>query len=374
MAFLAVVICYGTFCRAQTAATHPTTKLIDAFEPGAVWLDIAGQPINCHGGGFLFHDGIYYWFGEFKVRYRGHIGVACYSSKDLLNWKNEGLMLSTVAGRDGDLVDGCVIERPKVIYNARTKKFVMWFHFEKRGAGYGTARAAVAVSDHATGPYSYLGSFRPNAGAWPIHYLPDQHQLAGPQDKNSPDRFLRRDIAGGQMSRDMTLFVDDDGSAYQIYAAEENQTLQISKLSDDYLKPAGQYVRLLVGQSNEAPAMFRRHGHYYLITSGTTGWAPNAGRLAVADAITGPWKKLGNPCVGAKADIDLTFRSQAAAVLPVAGKPDAFIYVGDRWFARNLPDSRYIFLPIQFDGDKMSIAWKDRWDLSVFDNVSSSSP
>ena len=147
---------------------------------------------------------------------------------------------------------------------------------------------------------------------------------------------------------------------------KKTKTLHISKLTDDYLKTTGQYVRILIGKANEAPAMFKRNGHYYLISSGTTGWRPNAARLATADSIMGPWKYVGNPCVGPKEQTDLTFESQAACVLPVAGKPDAFIYVGDRWNARNLPDSRYILLPITFTDDHVSIAWKDRWDLSAF--------
>ena len=37
-----------------------------AFEPGAVWLDTDGRPIQAHGGGMLFDRGVYYWFGENK--------------------------------------------------------------------------------------------------------------------------------------------------------------------------------------------------------------------------------------------------------------------------------------------------------------------
>ncbi len=47
--------------------------------------------------------------------------------------------------------------------------------------------------------------------------------------------FVKRDREGGQMSRDMTLFVDDDGIAYHIYSSEDNLTLQIAELTDDYL-------------------------------------------------------------------------------------------------------------------------------------------
>ena len=342
-----------------SSAASPVTTL----ESGTQWLDTDGNPINCHGGGFLFRDKTYYWFGEFKVNRRsGHIGVSCYSSTDLYNWKNNGEVLSA-SSNGGDISDGCVIERPKVIYNAFTHKFVMWFHLELKGQGYGAARAAVAISDAPTGPYKYLNSFRPNAGVWPLNFDDKlRHPLVG--SAKGPDDYVRRDFAGGQMSRDMNLFVDDDGSAYHIYSSEENQTLQISKLTDDYLKPSGKYVRVFAGKANEAPAMFKRDGKYYLITSGTTGWAPNAARLGVADTITGPWKYLGNPCVGPKDQVNLTFSSQAASVLAVAGKSNAFIYVGDRWNPRNLPDSRYIWLPILFVDNKPTIAWKDRWTLS----------
>ena len=50
------------------------------------------------------------------------------------------------------------MERPKVIYNKQTGKFVMWFHLELKGRGYGPARAAVAVSDSPTGPYCFIRS------------------------------------------------------------------------------------------------------------------------------------------------------------------------------------------------------------------------
>ena len=141
------------------------------------------------------------------------------------------------------------------------------------------------------------------------------------------DRFLVRDFEGGQMARDMTLFVDDDGKAYHIYASEENQTLQIAELTDDYTEHSGRYVRAFVGRSMEAPAIFKHDGKYYLMMSGCTGWAPNAARSAVAKNIAGPWTELKNPCVGPKAGI--TFGGQSTFILPVQGKPGKFIFMAD---------------------------------------------
>lgn len=321
--------------------------------PGEIWRDTDGRAINAHGGGVLFHEGRYYWYGEFKEgrTYLPKVnkswggtrvlagGVSCYSSPDLVNWKNEGIVLAvTPDNPDHDLAPENVLERPKVIYNARTRKFVMWFHQDS--PNYQAARSGVAVSDTPTGQFKYLGSFRPNAGVAPLN--------ATPADlRPDPRNILARDLAGGQMARDMTLFVDDDGTAYQFYASENNQTMHVSQLSDDYLRPAGKYARLFVAAATEAPAVFKHAGKYYLIGSGCTGWDPNAARVAVADNIFGPWRELGNPCRGKGADT--TFESQSTFVLPVAGQPGKFIAGFDRWNKWDLQDSRYVWLPIEFD-------------------------
>jgi hypothetical protein len=310
------------------------------FSPGEIWYDVDGKIINAHGGGMLYDNGTYYWFGEIKsgktVRvtedtswenYRVNAdGVSCYSSKDLLHWKYEGVALAAVTNDStSDIYFGNVIERPKVIYNDKTKKYVMWMHIDKKDYSY--ARAGVAVSDKVVGPYKYLGSFRPN----------------------------------GAMSRDMTLFKDDDGRAYQICSSENNTTMHVNELTDDYLNPNGNYKRILTGANREAPAIVKRDGKYYLITSLCTGWDPNAAMYAVADSIMGEWQIKNNPCVGK--DSDKTFYSQSTYILPVQGKKDTHIFMADRWNKTNLPDSRYIWLPLIFENDKPIIKWYDQWKL-----------
>ena len=37
------------------------------FRPGELWPDNNGVHINAHGGGILFHEGVYYWFGQHMV-------------------------------------------------------------------------------------------------------------------------------------------------------------------------------------------------------------------------------------------------------------------------------------------------------------------
>jgi len=340
------------------------------FQPGQIWNDTDGKPINAHGGGILFHDGVYYLYGEFKEgrTYLPKVnkawggtrviagGVSCYSSTNLYDWKNEGLALPSVAeDPDHDLACENVIERPKVIYNAKTKKFVMWLHQDS--PDYQAAHAGVAVSDTPTGPFKYIGSFRPNAGVWPVNVTKEDK-------KPGENNLLARDFKGGQMARDMTLFVDDDGKAYQFYSSEGNPTMHVSLLTDDYLKPAGKYARIFIERSTEAPAVFKRNGKYYLLGSGCTGWKPNAARLAVADNIFGPWTELGNPCQGD--DADKTYFCQSAFVLPVAGQNNQFIAVFDRWKQWDLADSRYVWLPMEFAADgKPTLRWRDHWSLPV---------
>jgi len=349
--------------------------------PGELWPDTEGYHINAHGGGILKHKGTWYWFGESRLpkgeRDRTNYGVGCYSSKDLVEWDNEGLALRVADDTTSLLRYGCLIERPKVIFNKKTGKFVMWFHHELRGQGYRAALTGVAVSDNVTGPYKYLRSLRPNAGVWPLNF-PDEfkNMMVNEVDfKGKPAErikavkegfYLRRDFKGGQMARDMTLFVDRDGKAYHIHSSEENMTLHFSELTDDYLDFTGKYFRVLPGESNEAPAIFYANKKYFMFTSGTTGWKPNPGRLASADNITGEWKSLGNPCRGTGEENSTTFRSQSTFILPLKPKKNKFIYMGDRWIPENLADSRHIWLPVEWEEDIPVIKWRQSWDLKQF--------
>ncbi|RHI02690.1 beta-galactosidase [Bacteroides sp. AM16-24] len=327
---------------AATAQAQKQVTANNAIVPGEVWNDTDGNPINAHGGGILYHEGTYYWYGEYKKGktilpewatwecYRTDVtGVSCYSSKDLLNWKFEGIVLPAVKDDQGhDLHTSKVLERPKVIYNPKTKKFVMWAHVES--ADYSKACAGVAVSDSPTGEFTYLGSFRPN----------------------------------NAMSRDQTVFVDDDGRAYHFYSSENNATLYISELTDDYQRPSGRYTRNFVKESREAPAVFKRNGKYYMLSSGCTGWDPNQAELAVADSIMGEWKTIGNPCTGT--DADKTFYAQSTYVQKVMGKKDMYIAMFDRWNKKDLENSRYVWLPFSFEGDKITIPWRDKWSFDSF--------
>lgn len=378
-----------SFAQTIPAPTPPSsqTAALNHFANAAVWPDTEGKHINVHGGGILFHKGVYYWYGESRNPRRqgqpGTAGVGCYTSTDLYNWKNAGVVLPVVQDDPNhDITAGAVIERPKVVYNAKTGKFVMWFHLELKGRGYSAARTASAVADHPAGPFTYLRSLRPNAGRWPLD-LPDAKRTPltgaaadaliakkGRQKALNEGAYARRDFAGGQMARDMTVFIDDDGKGYLVASAEENYTLNFHELTDDYLDFTGKWTRATPGGHNEAPAVIKHQGKYHLLASGCTGWAPNDARVLVADSIWGPWKRSHNPCEGVNERLKMgpekTFGGQSTFLLPVQGRPGAFIAMFDIWQPKSLVDSGHIWLPVEFENGRMKIRWREKWDLCGF--------
>lgn len=291
--------------------------------------DTRGLPVHAHGGHIIQDNGFYYWIGEDRTERNK---VSCYKSLDFKSWEfcNNILTLDSEYQkhyvRTAPLLDfpeqaakigtGCNIERPKVIYNKKYKKYVMWMHWEMPD-NYSEARCAVAICDTIDGDYTYLGSFNPL----------------------------------GYMSRDCTLFVDDDGSAYFISSSRSNQDLHLYKLSEDYLS-IDKMVRVLwPGQTREAPTMFKRNGLYYLLSSDCTGWAANQSTYAYSTAIDGDWTmrfSFGD---------ETTFGSQPTCVLQIS---DKFYYIGDRWNAEDYFSSSTVILPIVFHTDNsISIAWQN---------------
>lgn len=322
------------------SCSTPASKGETLFRPGEQWKDTEGNIINAHSAGLLYDNGTYYWYGEIKKGKTWRVkyitgwecyrvdasGVSCYSSNDLYNWKYEGVALApNVNDSTSDIHTSKVIERPKVIFNEKTGKYVMWMHIDSEDYSY--ARAGVAVSDHPQGPFNYLGSFRPN----------------------------------DQMSRDQTLFKDSDGKAYQLCSSENNATLYVNELTDDYLKPNGNFNRIFVGLSREAPAIVKHEGKYFILSSGCTGWDPNVAMTAVSDSIMGNYQMINNPCFGL--DADKTYYAQSTYILPVYGKTNSYIALFDRWNKTNLEDSRYVWLPMHFENGKMIITWKDKWTI-----------
>jgi hypothetical protein len=275
---------------------------------GGQFRDTSGNPVHAHGGGVLKVGQYYYWFGENRNADSTFRNVSVYRSTDLRTWEFRNNVLTQASHSELAVAN---IERPKVIYNSATGQFVMWMHKEN-GRDYGEARAAVATSSTVDGNYTYRGSFRPL----------------------------------GHMSRDITLFRDDDGAAYMVSAANENADLHVYRLTDDYLGVNTLLHRLWQGSWREAPAMFKRNGVYFLLTSGATGWAPNQQKYATASSVAGTWTALQN------AGDNTAYGSQTAYVLPVQGtSTTSYLYLGDRWAGAwngAVNDSQYVWLPLQF--------------------------
>ncbi len=318
---------------------------------GKVWViimksvflpkDENGKTVHAHGGQIITADGVYYWIGENRTERNK---VSCYKSEDLQNWQFCNHIFTVdaetkehyvctdlrmeIEGRNPSIGQDCKIERPKVIYNEKTKQYVMWMHWELPD-DYTKARCAVAVCDTVDGDYIYLGSFNPI----------------------------------GHMSRDCTLFVDDDKTAYFISAARENEDLHIYKLSEDYLS-IDKLVRILwPGQKREAPTMFKRNGYYYLLTSGCTGWDPNQSSYAYSKTIDGDWSMrydLGD---------ETTYRSQPTWVFTRQNTQTnecEYWYLGDRWHGGGVQyyDSEYVLLPLRFLSDtELKLDWMEEITL-----------
>lgn len=316
--FIGIVVCgYGA----------TPEKLLKKLTNGAPMHDTQGNVINAHGGGFLKIGEYYYWIGENR---RKGVYVSCYRSKDLVNWEFRADLLTRESAPE---LDRANIERPKVIYNEKTGKYIMWMHYEYNG-DYSYARAAVAWSDDIEKPFRYVRSFRPF----------------------------------GNMSRDCTLYKDTDGKAYFLSAARENYDLIMYRLTDDYLDAKEQVLTLWPGGHREAPALVKKGNWYFLITSGCTGWAPNQAKYAYAPSLTGPWSDLINI-----AD-HTTFNSQSTFILPVDGKQGtSYLYVGDRWDGKQYFNSSYVFLPLEFKNEtEMTMKWTDQINPLDFDILSQS--
>jgi hypothetical protein len=322
--FLTVAFLYNTdyHVDAQSISGKRVIKN-DSIKPGEIWPDENGNHIQAHGGGISKIKNTYYWYGEQRAQgldttYRY---VSCYSSKDLRNWKFNGNVLKMTA--PDSLPSRWVLERPKVFYNRKTKKYVMYFHID---VDYKLAQVGVAVSDKAIGPFKYLKRFRPL----------------------------------GHPSRDIGQFIDDDGSAYLIFEDRSVWGFRIAKLSDDYMTVEKEMS--LVEAKLEGGGLVHYNGIYYVVGSKLTGWAPNANKYATATTLEGPWSEFKDIAPPATK----TYSSQSSMLIKVVGsKETTVIFTGDMWQPKALHDSRYLWMPLEIGDGKLWLPEPKPWAIDV---------
>ena len=351
--------------------------MYSSFRPGKVWYDTDGKRIQAHGGSIICVDNVFYWYGENKDGITGnatgekckfwHKGVNLYSSVDLYNWKSEGVFCFEVKDKKHPFHPANIMDRPHIIFNKKTNKYVLWAKCCS-GLTFSTSAFAICVSDSIKGPFKYIKS---------VAYFP---------------------FTAG----DFDMF-EEDGKGYIIY---ENPHTEIicQTLTDDYTDLTEEYSSHLKRKcppyTREAPAFFARKGRKFLLTSGTTGYYPNTTQLdELSLGVHKEWTTLGNPCVN---DVcNNSFHSQFSSVFKHPFIDDLYIALGDRWlidippnfngqeiFERmfddekeplpkdfaleeysdeNTSEANYVFLPIQFKEDGTPyIIWKNEWRVKDF--------
>ena len=357
----------------------------NSFFPGQVWLDTNGKPIQAHGGSVLFHEGWYYWYGENKEHTDGKngiwtYGIRCYRSKDLYNWEDCGLIIPpNLEDETSPLHPTAMIDRPHILYNRRTKKFVCWLKIMQRN---GEQHETVLTADNILGPYAIV-----RTGLRPL----------------------------GMSAGDFDLVAAPDGKAYYYFERVHSETI-CADLTEDYTDVTGYYSTHFPHPAppyvREGTSHFYRNGKHYLITSGTTGYLPNPSEVAVADTWHGPFRVLGKP--HRNDDSQTSFHTQISCVFQVPGKRDLFIAMADRWcpnlmdleyerykryyeirfdaelneeqkreriaalnlnmdeiddLRRDTSISTYVWLPLRFEGEMVYIDWMDEWNLDAFEQM-----
>ena len=304
--------------------------MYDAFYPGKTWLDTEGKRIQAHGGSVMYIDGTYYWYGENKEKTTGkdeiwHWGVRCYTSKDLYNWEDRGLIIPPEPEDPGSsLHPSSMMDRPHIIYNKRTGKYVCWLKIMNRD---GSQTETVMTADNILGPYTKV-----REGLRPL------------------------DMSAG----DFDLAVAPDGKAYYYFERVHSETI-CADLTPDYTDvtvyysthfphTAPPYVR-------EATAHFYRKGKHYLVTSGTTGYLPNPSEIAVADRwVPGhmDWKYE---------NYKKTFEQMFDP--DYHGEINTEDYELDSSVDTSVAD--YVWLPFRFDGEMGYLDWKEEWRIEDFE-------
>lgn len=349
----------------------------NSIRPGQEWLDTNGKPIQAHGFQVFYDEknARYIWYGENKeTTKKGGTdwtrGIRWYTSKDLYNWTDMGFLIPPSEDLHEPLHPTYCIDRPHILYCEKTGKYVAWI---KVMASEIAQFMIVLQAERFEGPYTYV------------------HKFYNPLD---------------MYCGDFALYADSETKKAYIWYERPHFQLICATLSDTYTEVTDEYSvhydGLTPPDTREAPTFFTRNGKKYLFTSGTSGYYPNKSDVCVFDDYHGEYKSLGDPHIGDKSDT--SFSSQITSVLRIPGT-DRYIACADRWmpqwyvkpmakaiqngmrahFKDYTPDtepkhitsvpgqlqkhgentykSRYVWLPIEWEGEKPVIRWQKEWTV-----------
>ena len=373
------------------------------FDPSCrPWLDTGGKRIEAHGGGMLQHNSTFFWYGESekkvdKTRGFGYsMGVNCYSAASLGGpWRHEGLVFgqSSIWVQElGDKDRPLIIERPKVLYNAKTGKFVMWFHLDaaeatsspSSGGGWRRRLLQDETMERGEGIAPSQQQHRSLRGAKHHRYFFRRAGVAFADSPVGPFKFVHAVLPDDRPSLDMQLFEEPDRSAAFLIRSVNNEFVGMSRLSSDYLSTVGGILST-VRPCLEGMAVFRHPGDstLYAVMSHLTGWEPNplvllrAHKTAPSGGVgercqegcsldeASMWVPLGNPTHHQK-----SFNAQPTFVMSLLdrhSKPYVML-MSDNWLyagPRGLKDAGYIWLPLEFRPEGMNIRKLRNWTMEA---------
>jgi hypothetical protein len=337
-ALLLLAACLLGLAPATFVATSASAGTTVTLRPGSGLNDNSGNPLQAHGSDVVQIGSTWYWYGSAprdtnnSLPFAAFGGINVYSSTDLSTWHYEGMAVSPTAS--GTLSRTLVAYNPRVLHNASTGKYVMIL---SECCGDGTNGLLE------TGHLVYLTSNTPVG----------------------PFTFVRDEWPANISVYDMGTFQDSDGTGYVLYS-DGNQAITIDRLSSDYLSVAQQVAHFSSGQCEEAPAVVKNNGTYFLTDSYCSGWAPNQGHYRSAASMSGPWDSQPDGNLGD----GTTYNTQAFDILPVQGTSGTtYVWIGDRW---NCPQSKcdlsissYAWLPLVISGSTMTLNWYNSWTLDT---------
>lgn len=348
-----------------------------SIRPGKEWLDTSGKPIQAHGFQVIRDEKNHrwIWYGENKeTTRRGGTdwtrGIKWYTSEDLYNWQDMGFLIPPAESLEEPLHPTYCVDRPHIIYCEKTGKYVCWI---KVMAGEIAQFMTVLQADRFEGPYKTV------------------RKIYNPLD---------------MYCGDFCLHVDAQTKKAYIWFERPHFQLICATLTDDYTAASDEYSvhydHHLPPDTREAPTFFERGGKKYLFTSGTSGYYPNRSDVCVFTDYHGEYRSLGDPHIGDKHHT--SFSSQITCVIQLPGTQQ-YIALADRWMpqwyiplmagsilsgmkrhfqnyrpddtpkrvealpgklithSENTCNSRYVWLPIEWEGEKPVIRWRKEWTV-----------